>query len=929
MIYAIIDTSIWKSILINRGIDDPNLTAVHELAVTKKIIFLSCPALQREWEKHGKEEVVKIEADYNKKIKVKSLGDDVSTEEIEELEKIKQRLLKQVTLVDEIYARATPIPETDRVKAKVLDAQNAGKAPFHAKKKSINDALILFSALEFMNDKKDSKLFIVSSNHTDFSEPGITPHILHSDLTVQYPDVAVIYLVRLLDFIGQLRDLGIVVNKMRGFTKPVTNVIQVDKSVPLTRQVLDYLEKVFEGFSVLPKQLYAKHYPFLIGENTTLPEKAFQLFIDNEALYELFYQNYHSPTDNSFNRAEALEIAYFLRGNLVDHFVREDRTELELLVDNKERVCDCSLCRFRKHDIIGALETMERERVSGTITQRMRASYLFFITGDLLASVQISQDLLKDPSLSKTQRFLVHYNLVNLYWSLHRSFRIKGKEKDIAMSQLAEINIEKEKERSMHVGNQATVNWINDNTFYKKTLADVQRYNTKIRSLYHSKSSGSHNDSSKLLERFYVLTEFLERNGVLFYFSSQYDELSQSLTEGIFASYACREEMSGKINFFSDYLLEKLVFFSEPDLIRRYRRRYKLTTIKGDGNNGGVTPFLDRSHTLFQQSLSLKTKIVDKQDWDDTYFTDLYERIVLNCITLASILELSDTQINSFFEDLYSFLSVFHHVHPYKLTESIHFFVINKGAQMSDSLLKQLFRHYILKATEHTDGIMYTLSDLLERRKIKVSFTTGELDSLLSRVTDNTNNYQRDQDWDKICLLPAVLEGELERKVSLFIQTYVKGNFETEKFYKAAMYELTTPDLEEIRKYDDYVRQRLKITGKRISYMDQSFFHDTILDKYCNFYFKYNLIFPEDIRNSLVTLDSYYQWLLDMDNFDYSLYNPHWVKNHFSYFFKLRYRKSEVLRRHWLTAIKNNNGEPELMHYYIYTYDMPLIEDES
>lgn len=935
MLYSVIDTTIWMSLLINRDLNDPNLEAIHQFAVTGKVRFLSCPALVTEWEKHRADIVKNIERDYNQKIKAKSLGDDISTEEIEKLESIKERLLQQVMLIDEIYAKATMIEESDAIKAKVFDAERNNKAPFHTGRKSRNDALIIYSTLIFMQDKLEATLYFISSNHNDFCVPNSNPHLFHPNFKDQYPKIDIIHFFRLADFISALRDKGVYFIRRRGYSKPsVTNTVPVDKTLPLEKQVLSYLGTLFDGLSVLPKQLYARHYPFLIGENVTLVEEAYELFTDNEELSALFRKYYNESGDQTIDRLSLEEIAYFLRGNLVDHLIGEDHQKTELLVKNDKRICNCSLCAYRRMDFINSFAAIERERESGTVPEKMRCAYLLYITGHFLDANQVLQELLKDESVTKTQTFLIKYNLVNLYWALQHSIRIERGIAEQTLSQLADIDLKKEQEKNTHIGNRATIQWIANNHFYKKTLADAHRFNNKIRDLYHSKSSGSHHESQKLMERLFCLTEFIERNGVFYHFSSTFNELCQTITEGVFASYACKEEMSGKVGFFTEYILEKLIFFSEPDLLKKYRRRYKITDVKCKEGEDGVVKFLTKSDTLFSQAHDVvtltqeKNRSIEANDanatWDDSYFIDVYERVVLNSITLAGIITLSKEEVEKFFGSLGKFFTATKLIHPYKLIQALHFFVINRGDLMRDDHLIGLFKYLLISGGDYADNAMYDVWDLLEERKLNIEVSEDELEDLFKKVKDHEHDYVRDNIWDKICMLPTVLDDEQKKKVTTFIQAHIKEHFESGRFYRATMYELVPPDASEIQRYDEHIRNRLQRGIKRASFIRKPFFHDMLLDKYCNFYFKYNLTLPEDIRASMVSLDPYYAWLLDMDGFDYTLFNPEWVKNHFTAYFKARYRASKVLQKHWLEAIRKYSGDAELMHYYIYSYDMPM-----
>jgi hypothetical protein len=93
---------------------------------------------------------------------------------------------------------------------------------------------------------------------------------------------------------------------------------------------------------------------------------------------------------------------------------------------------------------------------------------------------------------------------------------------------------------------------------------------------------------------------------------------------------------------------------------------------------------------------------------------------------------------------------------------------------------------------------------------------------------------------------------------------------------------------------------------KRPFFANREYYFDSRIDNFLNFCLKYNIEIPAELKTDVIKMGSYYQWLFDLDNFDYSSFNTDWLYAHFTLFFKRRFRQSLVLKEHLLNIIKNN-----------------------
>lgn len=85
--------------------------------------------------------------------------------------------------VDDLIKNCTQINISDNLKIRMSDRAVSKKAPFHNSKNNMADALIIFSAIDWVDENKhiQTDLLFVTGNHNEFATPG-DPETVHPEI---------------------------------------------------------------------------------------------------------------------------------------------------------------------------------------------------------------------------------------------------------------------------------------------------------------------------------------------------------------------------------------------------------------------------------------------------------------------------------------------------------------------------------------------------------------------------------------------------------------------------------------------------------------------------------------------------------------------------------------------------------------------------
>ncbi len=243
MVHLILDTNIW--IYLAEGQHPFVLKGIIEKVDNKDLILLINDEVVKEWDRNKDEIKRRVESELKKQINIaKELTSTLESSDADDYKRLIGKISEEkpkflATIEDRfdvvdnlIKNKSINVPIKEEHKLKVVDMALDQKAPFHRKKNSIADALILLSSIDYI---KNNGLNAVDYNRVDVSDSIFVSY--NSDdfsKNIKGPDKEVIHpdLKPLLDSVGMTyeRNFGKILNLSSRLKKEVDSYIEYIES---------------------------------------------------------------------------------------------------------------------------------------------------------------------------------------------------------------------------------------------------------------------------------------------------------------------------------------------------------------------------------------------------------------------------------------------------------------------------------------------------------------------------------------------------------------------------------------------------------------------------------------------------------------------------------------------------------------------------
>lgn len=899
--------------------------------------------LKLEWIKHKvieKEAILSMFKSLEKDVrKLRILKDKSADLEQDNNEDSKAELLSQLEVIDDLlYNYGSHIETTSEVKVLVFNQRESNKRPFgDPKKDNTNDATIIFSALDYLQRNSEQELYFVSGNTGEF-DAGIKPDIsIHSDISVVFPTIKINYFTDIASAYQAFDILGIPRYKKEIVPNKIKNVIPIDKTKPVLDQLNEYFDKRSDQLIVIPKRILTEHYPIIIADTFALHHKPFTLVTDNKELFDLLSQVEvtKAPLDyinNPFIKNEGDEkkirviFKYMYLNNLTQVAFKE-KDPVYIKYTSNEKQCDCPLCLYNRMNFSESLKCINTidadKKEEDRIEFRIRDAYAPYKLGEFYSAAILFKKLYDERKDQKDiYTYIISFNLshlgailVHYYWD--------NKEVNEFGSELKQIDLEKIFRDCRTYLNKPLIEWIHEKKFFTDTFSRMHERVKLITDQFYDKNSGFNSNMSYLMEAYLSTGDFLNRNYIIYDIYPEFDSLTNLFTDGLLTSYGSSKFLSGKLQYLSDMILQKLMFAGKAEDIRKLYYRYKLDNIEYGPDDDDKNIFARTFVSALEDYPSLVTNyekyVINKND----YFWDKYSEIVYNSLTLLGIAKFDATVINMVSEKLLPFLGQQKHIHNFQLLKHLRFFLFQKRKEFAPDILRKYFILALQNEFFHSDNYIETLVDVLNDRNIKISLTEAEFHNVNECFLSDAKLSAQTESWFSLGYIFNIITSEVHKsEVRDFVIKSLQIKMEYGKYYLANMFDIINPSEYFNKIYFEQIGQ-IVLKGPQKSFFDKrDYYFDSRIDNCFNFCLKYNLEIPATIKDHLPLMGGYYIWLDDMENFNYSDFNTDWLTAHFTLYYKRKYRQSNALKQYLLNLIKTEaNKALERLFVLTYSFD--------
>jgi hypothetical protein len=934
MIYLLIDTCTWKE-LVSKIKVSPELLQI-EFWVKNGYIKLLCPKiLGDEWKKHRiyeEENINRSTKSIRQSFELLINADPDLLKKIDE-QKAVEKLKAQIRIIDDLLtSNAIFVDESEWVRSHILITKRQNKPPFLKNKNSEDDASIIFSALEFIKKEHINDLFFVSSNFNEFGKKNNYEYEIHPEILEKFDGCSVKYFTKPKIFIESLKGKlpGLPINASGDEDAYETTAhINIDRNKKLLDQLYDFFILRFSELKVLPAKFWATGYPFKTKPQAYFYYDLYTLYTDNDELFNLFNSIEIEPNgslqfkDKKFiedvdnYETKIREILETLSRNLVFDIKETNSNKSKHIRLRQQKICDCIECNFRKLRLDKVFNQLTSE--TNDSEELAMNAYINYQLGSFKTSAELFVKLgaIEKDKGNFLKTYLINYNISRLEGVV--KYRYFGFVDPGLVKKLKEIKIDFEKEFNS-LPDKNIERWIREHYFFRDYQHEILEDAEKIQDYYQSQLYGGRGSNSYIWSIYTnqaLLDSVLNSNHIIFDQYSEFSHLMEVYTEALLTSYAVHESMYSRLEQFDDWIIRVMVFYGNPTSFIKYCRRYSISKIKYISNSITGDGFMDLIRNFLKGCGKVNSEFI-RLDWHNNYhFHQWYNKILSNLMILASYLDLSKEENNEISNLLSDFLKTPLVIKYHHSIKHIGHFIENKGGYFDDKSLKEYFDLAFLSSYFHNEDYLSILATCYEKREKPLELNSEYVSWLNWQKLDQCPicNHKHD---------PAILiplyqlanSNEARDHIKNMIKESLDENYNWRLYYMASIYDILNTSNEYFDKLISVNKPSIDKLPFMSDYSRDELNRNIRLGAIINLCFKYHIDLKGERFCHLKGFDLYYDWLMDMDNFDYSKFNPRWINEYPTIHYFDQIKKHEVVRQKVFEYLKNNN-DPLLKNNYL------------
>lgn len=820
------------------------------------------------------------------------------------------------------------------VMADMANRQMKNLAPFHNREKNVADAIIYFSSIDFAEQNEITELYFISRNSKDF-QASKTSEDIHEGL--KHPKIDIRFFLQLGHAIHELQ------KELPGLTRStafesdkdyISQFIVFEKGTPPS--IIDQLDQAlgcyYDQLPFIPTHVLARLFPFKISKEKSshVYHSSFALHTNNEELGNLLETV--EITDGSIvsigehylkETTEANEKVYSslrkLNDNLIfDIHCRDNSKEKDIRL-KENRVCNCIRCCYGRMEFSTALRQIRQTQDEPS--EQIKQAFIQYRFGNFSSALNTFYSVYKYATSNSKPLlgFICLYNLKRLQHFIRGHFSKTNETTEQIFHEIESISLDRYILTSSSESGfvRENMKWINDTAFYNETYIDLVNVVDKIKEHYLSQLAGGWSSNSHLailISQFAEIDIYLERNCIIFSNYTQFRTLFNRFVEGLFMSHQLSEKQSSRLDAFDDYLLTKLIFNGETSKIIKYLNRYHISSLRYKPSSGTDKTIDQTMIHLFEDALKLIELTPGLIEENGYFFRIEHNRILMNSFVVIAYTELPEEKIQPIAAALIALLETSEVIRKTD-HEYLARFILKKGKYFHSESIKKLVRLSIEKDWMHDPEMFRAL-----QHQIKFHHPQGKISDKVLYETVVANFFEECPKCktfhhaDILVKVYEVLSDDLKDDLSKRIDRQLEGKFNAKSFYFFAIYEIIDHK-NFLPKYIGQVHVPKEIGSDKHWHCEGEVLLPD-LNELVNLCFKNKINMTSKEFERFKGVSDYYDWLLDMEGFDYSKFKPEWILEYQTdYYLKKIFSipQAKQLVKQYIKTTKN----PRMSEYYI------------
>ncbi|MBB4806991.1 hypothetical protein HNP38_002287 [Chryseobacterium defluvii] len=698
------------------------------------------------------------------------------------------------------------------------------------------------------------------------------------------------------------------------------------KNDTLNKHIIDkitYTLKLFDGIKVLPTSVICQLYPFRGSENNTYINE-FELYTDNEEFFD--FMDSLSLRDNELevkskeifveNQKEKLkDIISFLQVNHIQHIRwRGKSPKRQICVHYLYRYgrCECERCNLERLNVKKTNDILSKNSEINTNYEKLRRGYTYYLLGDYKNSIDIFLSMYNEADRNNNPIIytISTYNLTKLRRLIKLTYYESDRNEILKKISNIDFDIDEPIINRNAPYFLDVFRSIKEQRFFNDIKDDIENSFTEIQKLSFNDKLGSvisQNGYYKLKSTFLRFTSYLEHNFIIFNHYSEFKDLSKNVLESIFTLYTLKNPLTNKYEKFDWSILEMWIFNVDEDYSKYLLKKYSIKKIIIDNE----LKIADRLNELIENLIESNEYIENLSNW----FNPLRIDIILNKIILiTSLLDVDFKEKKRIIQSIIKLCDILENKHIIPYSELVKFGEVNEH-DIDKDLLKSIIDLFFLDEYERFGfgGLLKIYaeksSEIEIENLIKAILKVKRLDD----IEINSDN----EHIEKLFYLFTFLKNDFKEKIKVKITKKLNEEFDAELYDLSIIFKLIDFDKELFQKFIQTTPDMSNLDEERFRH---GYYENDRLGQIMNIVFKYNLEINDEIKSltkkSHPNYYEYYCWLMDIDNYDYTKFNPFWVLKYRTKYYFERFKNSTKLKEELSKSLKENYIEGVAKIYF-------------
>jgi len=683
---------------------------------------------------------------------------------------------------------------------------------------------------------------------------------------------------------------------------------------------IDYTIKLFDGIKVLPTKVISQLYPFKANDNTFIDE--YGLSTDNEELFN-FMDSLHlengrieinSKEKFVEDQDEKLEkIIEFFQINQIRHiYLRGKIPKNKICVHKLYQFgkCDCERCNLDRLNFKRSKVQLNK-KIGSSLYEKLRRGYTYYLYGDYKKSIYFFLNTYNEINREKNPIIytILTYNILRLKRLVKRTYFENDSDKIIDKLDVVNFDIDEPFIKRNAPYFMDIYKSIKENRFFDEIRDDIEDCFIKIQKVYFDDKYGgktSDNGYYRLETAFLRFTTFLDHNFIIFNQYTEFKDLSKKVLESIFMLYTLKNPDAEKYVSFDWYILDMWIFNVDLEYSKYLLRKYDIKEIKISENLIIVKLLNERIENL----IISKENIKDFSDW---FLPIKIDKILSKIVLIITHLDIDYNEKVKLINKIIHLSNEMDdkHMIPYK--ELVNFVDSNESNITKETIKSIIDLFFFDKHKRYSFGRILNIycekcSEIEIEELIKSILKVKKLKDI---SIDMNNQY-----LNKLFYAFTLLNNKSKKIITTKISTKLKSTFEVRLYTLATLFDLIEFDIILFDKYMNTIPDLSK--ENRTSFFSDNFNYE--LQEVINIAYKYNLEFDDKLKSLLNKVDKddfdYFEWLMNLDNFDYSKFNSYWILRYRTQSYIKQFKNSTKLISEIQKSLKNNYNEGVAKMYF-------------